>query len=57
MDIYRFHLGNIISRKSNTAFPIRTFIISIIGAMLLGILTSMEKGGRDLSALESCTYP
>lgn len=42
----RFQLGKVISQKSNTAFPIGTFIINITGALLLGILTSIEAGDR-----------
>jgi len=42
----RFQLGKIISQKSDTAFPIGTFIINITGAILLGILTSIDAGNR-----------
>lgn len=42
----RFQLGKVISQKSNTAFPIGTFIINITGAILLGILTSFDAGSR-----------
>jgi len=39
--LVRYSLGKFISEKSNTAFPIGTFIINITGAILLGILTSI----------------
>jgi len=42
----RFQLGKIISQKSKTAFPIGTFIINITGAILLGILTSINMGNN-----------
>lgn len=38
----RFQLGKIISQKSGTSFPVGTFIINITGAILLGILTSLD---------------
>jgi CrcB protein len=37
----RFQLGKIITEKSNTTFPIGTFIINITGAILLGIISSL----------------
>ncbi len=40
--LVRFQLGKIISQKSNTTFPIGTFIINITGAILLGIITSIN---------------
>lgn len=40
--ITRYALGRFISRKSNTMFPIGTFIINITGAFLLGIATSYQ---------------
>lgn len=45
--ICRFQLGNVVSQRSNTAFPIGTFIINITGAILLGILTSIEVENRS----------
>lgn len=42
----RFQLGKVISQKSDTGFPVGTFIINITGAMLLGILTSVDAGDR-----------
>lgn len=42
--LVRFQLGKIISEKSNTPFPIGTFIINITGAILLGIITSINPG-------------
>lgn len=38
----RFQIGKILSEKSKTTFPIGTFIINITGALLLGIVTSMD---------------
>jgi CrcB protein len=39
--LVRYSLGKFISAKSNTAFPIGTFIINITGAILLGILSTI----------------
>lgn len=38
----RYQLGKFISQKSKTTFPIGTFIINITGALLLGVLTSLN---------------
>ena len=40
----RFQLGKLLSQKSGTSFPIGTFLINITGALLLGLLTSMDAG-------------
>ncbi|MCX7884526.1 MAG: fluoride efflux transporter CrcB [Caloramator sp.] len=40
--ITRYKLGKIITEKSNTSYPIGTFIINITGAVLLGILSSIN---------------
>ncbi len=40
----RYQLGKIISQKSKSTFPLGTFIINITGAILLGILSSMDAG-------------
>ena len=37
----RYSLGKFITQKSNTAFPIGTFIINITGAILLGIVSTI----------------
>ncbi|MET0016150.1 fluoride efflux transporter CrcB [Oscillibacter sp.] len=42
--ICRFQLGKVLSQKSNTLFPIGTFLINISGALLLGILTGVDMG-------------
>ena len=42
--ICRFQLGKVLSQKSNTSFPIGTFLINISGALLLGILTGVDMG-------------
>jgi CrcB protein len=42
--IARFQLGKMISQKSRTTFPIGTFIINISGALLLGIVSSLDAG-------------
>ena len=39
--LVRYSLGKFISEKSNTAFPIGTFIINISGAILLGIVSTI----------------
>lgn len=44
--IVRFQFGKIISRKSNRTLPLGTFIINITGALLLGILTSIDAGNN-----------
>ena len=38
----RYQLGKIISSRSSTSFPIGTFVINITGAILLGILSSLD---------------
>jgi len=38
----RYTLGKYISSKSNSAFPVGTFIINITGAFLLGIVSSLN---------------
>lgn len=43
--ITRYTLGRIISEKTDTAFPVGTFIINITGAFLLGIVSSLHIGG------------
>jgi CrcB protein len=42
--ITRFQFGKLLSQKSNAAFPSGTFIINITGALLLGVLTSIDTG-------------
>lgn len=37
--IVRYRLGKVISQRSNTTFPVGTFLINLTGAFLLGILT------------------
>lgn len=37
----RYRLGKIISEKSNSTFPVGTFIINITGAILLGVVSSL----------------
>lgn len=38
----RFQLGKVISEKSETTFPIGTLIINITGAILLGLVSSLN---------------
>lgn len=38
----RYKLGKVIAEKSSTTFPIGTFIINITGAILLGIISSLD---------------
>jgi len=45
--ICRFQFGKAISQKANTSFPIGTFLINISGALLLGILTSIDSGNSS----------
>ena len=40
----RYRLGKVITEKSNSTFPIGTFIINIMGAILLGLLSSLDAG-------------
>ena len=40
----RYQAGKIISGKCSIAFPIGTFLINITGAILLGIVSSMDAG-------------
>lgn len=40
--VTRFGLGKLISQKSHSVFPVGTFIINISGAILLGVLTSIN---------------
>lgn len=44
--ITRFRLGNIISQKVNTSFPIGTFLINITGALLLGLVSGIHIEGN-----------
>lgn len=46
----RYQLGKIIGKKSNTTFPIGTFLINITGAILLGMISSLD-AGRNLYLL------
>ena len=39
--LVRYSLGKFISEKSKHSFPIGTFIINIIGALLLGIVSTI----------------
>ncbi|BAH05337.1 hypothetical protein CKR_0286 [Clostridium kluyveri NBRC 12016] len=38
----RYQLGKVISQKSATTFPVGTFIINITGAILLGMVSSLN---------------
>lgn len=40
--IARYKMGKTISEKTNTTFPIGTFIINITGAIFLGIVSSLD---------------
>lgn len=40
--VSRYKLGKIISQRTNTTFPIGTFLINISGATLLGLLSGLE---------------
>jgi CrcB protein len=42
----RYKLGRLITEKSNTTFPIGTFIVNITGAILLGLLSCLEAKGN-----------
>lgn len=42
--ITRYALGKVIAKNAKTRFPIRTFIINITGAFLLGFLTANNFG-------------
>lgn len=42
--LVRYSLGRYITQKSDTTFPIGTFIINITGALLLGIVSSLNIG-------------
>ena len=44
--LVRYRLGRVITEKHNTTFPIGTLIINITGAILLGIVTSLEAKGN-----------
>jgi CrcB protein len=48
--ITRYKLGKIISERSDSTFPIGTFIINISGALLLGIVSRLGLS-RGLYAL------
>lgn len=41
----RFQLGQVLSRRTGTAFPAATLLINITGAFLLGILTGSGVSG------------
>lgn len=38
----RYQLGKLLSRRSRSSFPIGTFIVNILGAFLLGIVSSLS---------------
>lgn len=40
--ITRYALGKLISEKANTLFPIGTLLINITGAVLLGLVSSIQ---------------
>jgi len=40
--IARFALGRAIAKKTKTSFPFGTFVINILGALLLGIVSSVH---------------
>lgn len=42
----RYQLGKILLRHARTSFPIGTFLVNVSGALLLGVLTSMEAGDK-----------
>jgi len=42
----RFKLGRLISQRSKTTYPIGTFLINITGAILLGMLMSINIGSK-----------
>ena len=44
--VTRFGLGKLISQRSNSVFPVGTFIINISGAILLGILTGTNSSNN-----------
>jgi len=44
--LVRFQLGKVLSQKPATVFPVGTFVINITGALLLGVLTSMDAGNN-----------
>ncbi|MDP4092521.1 MAG: fluoride efflux transporter CrcB [Bacillota bacterium] len=48
--IARYCIGRVISEKTDTIFPIATFLINITGAFLLGMVNSLGLV-RDLSLL------
>lgn len=39
--VVRFHLGRVIARRANTAFPVATFMINVTGALLLGVVSGI----------------
>ena len=44
--LVRFQLGKVIAQKSNSLYPVGTFIINISGAIFLGIVTGMNVGNN-----------
>lgn len=40
----RYQLGKLVAEKSDTTFPMGTFLINITGAILLGMLSSLDFG-------------
>lgn len=44
--VFRFLLSRFVSQKSNTTFPVGTFIVNISGALLLGVLTGANTGSN-----------
>ncbi len=42
----RYQLGKAVAEKSGSTFPVGTFIINLTGAILLGIVSSLEADGN-----------
>ncbi len=40
----RYQLGKVVTERAKTAFPIGTFVINITGAILLGLVSSLDIG-------------
>ncbi|MDD4083736.1 MAG: fluoride efflux transporter CrcB [Sphaerochaetaceae bacterium] len=40
--LFRFKIDNYITKKTNSLFPIGIFIINLLGAFLLGVLTKLQ---------------
>lgn len=45
--LVRYRLGKYMARRSAHPFPVDTFLINVTGAFLLGLIVTVDTGGRS----------